>query len=104
MKIKDELYQKIHNGIRAVVDYYGGPAKVKELATAKKFTNIRVMWEIWHILNDNLMYADTHPKFKKGFPRIVPHEPNFNIYSDNSINDNHIETALVKIGKEFGLI
>ena len=102
MKITGTKYAKMHAGMRAAVDYAGGPAAVKAAYAA--VTPGRMLWDLWHSVSRCLLYDDAHPGFARGlWPRFIPHDPSFDIYSDDA-NDSHILTALKKIGREFGLL
>ena len=85
-----------------MVENEGGPAPVK--AIYAKLTQMRMLWDVWHVASHNLLYDDNHPAFSNGlWSRVHPYEPHFDIYSDN-VNDRHIETALKQIGRELGLV
>ncbi len=101
MRIKAQQYDTMRVALKAVVDHAGGAEAVRKQYATK--TMGRLLWDLWHVAEDNLRYDDTHPGFANGhWPRVFPHNPSFDLYA-NGVNDSHIETALRKIGKELGL-
>lgn len=107
MRVKPQKYEKIKNAIRAVADHYG-PANVKadvgKEVNGKPLTPMGMMWALFTVADRNMRYDDTHPHFQSGrWVRIIPTDPSFDMYSDGD-NDQHLATALKKIGKELGLI
>lgn len=101
MKINGSLYETIKSGFRTVIDHYGGPASYKSRFGGKNDRS--TMWGVWHTFVAHKTYGETHPMFRKG--RILPHEPNWDVYAtDETINDDHIETAIMKIGRELGMV
>ena len=102
MKINKQKYDVMFEAMKAVVNHYGIPA-IKR-AAAVKFSSERIVWDLWCIASDNLMYNDGDYRFKYGIsPRIIPYNKDFDPYSDD-VNDDHIETALLKIGKKLEVI
>ena len=102
MKIKDSTIEVMHNAICDVINHYGW----EELALiCLDKSASQTMWVIWHIAENSLMYDDNHPFFLNGqWERVCPYQ-NFNLYKiDPTINDNHIETALLQIGRKIGII
>lgn len=104
MKIKGQLYQEMKECIRLVIDFFGGPIKVVALAKDSDMLAVCLMWDLWNLVSDNKQLEADHPMFRGGRPRIHPYDPNFNIYADETINDDHIQTALMKIGRELNVI
>jgi hypothetical protein len=103
MKIVAAKYAKMLAGMRAVVDHLGGPAVVNDKAHTSGFSETRSLWDLWHIVSDNLKYDDSHPWFISGrWTRLIPQDATFDVYSDGA-NDSHIETALKRIAKELRL-
>ena len=99
MKIKGDKYATMLAAMRAVVDYLGGPATIKQGGLGQ----MALLWTLWNIASDNLRYDDTHPWFKNGkWKRVIPQNASFDMYSDDD-NDRTIETALKAIGRELGL-
>ena len=102
MKITNQQLETMRNAMRAVVEHLGGVEKVK--AAFSDFTPRRMLWDIWHKAEVNLRYDDSHPFFVGGrWERMVPHNPSF-ATDLNYLKGCHIETALAKIGREFGLL
>jgi transposase len=103
MKIKGTKYATMLDAMRAVVDDYGGPSAVKAAQAERQWTDMAVLWNLWHVCQRNLSYDDTHPAFAQGvWKRIIPQNTAFDMYSDDD-NDTHLATALRKIGRELGL-
>ena len=97
MKITGSKYETMA-AVKAVVEYAGGPAKVKAAYAA--LTEKRLIWDLWHAASANILYDDAHPRFALGMcTRVYPHDPNFDLWSDG-VADAHIETALYKIWRE----
>jgi hypothetical protein len=104
MRITGTKFDTILNAMKAVIDFYGGPAIVKKMAEEKKYTQKRMLWDVWHVAHDNLRYDDTHPMFaQKKRDRIIPQNTSFDMYS-NGDNDDHFDTALRVVGKRLGII
>lgn len=102
MKINGNLYETIKSGFHTIVDHYGGPARYKSQFGGKNDRS--TMWGLWHTFTAHKTYTDRHPMFKK-YGRILPYEQDWDVYAtDESINDDHIETAIMKIGRELGMI
>jgi hypothetical protein len=100
-KIHGAKYATMLAGMRAVVEYYGGPAEI--LATYADGNVTRMLWSLWNRVDENLRYDDSHPAFQSGhWQRILPPNPSFDMYSDGD-NDTHILTALKRIGRELGI-
>ncbi len=98
MKITGSKYDTMAAAVKAVVEYAGGPAKIKAAYAA--LTEKRLIWDLWHAASANILYDDAHPKFALGMcSRVYPHNPNFDLWSEG-VNDAHIETALYKIWRE----
>ncbi len=101
MKITGTKYDTMRAAMRAVIERAGGTAAVKAAYADK--TPGRMLWDLWHVAERNLRYDDAHPAYAGGhWTRVYPYNPSFDVYSDN-VNDQHILTALTKIGKEAGL-
>lgn len=90
---------------KAAVEHLGGPAGVQTLRTKNSWTETRLLWDIWEIANRSLRYDDAHPAFANGtWTRVCPQQPGFDLYSDDTIYDSHIESVLRKIAKEIRVI
>jgi hypothetical protein len=107
MRIQPRKYAIMRDGIKAVIDHYGGLDAFKAAMQAR-YPKINVnsvtayLWAAFTIAADNMRYDDNHPFFQNGtWTRILPHNPNFDMYSDGD-NDTHLTTALKAIGKEIG--
>jgi len=94
MKIQGQKYEFMKSAVKAVVEAVG-PDHVRAALALKK---VSPAWEIWNRASDDLRYDDTHPVFKVR-QRVVPYNPTFNVYSDDT-HDGHIQTALFHILKE----
>lgn len=92
MKISTDRYNEIKNGISRLIDEYH-----------KASIEPGSMWELFNHVSFDFMYDDNHPAYRAGRKRINPHKEGWNIYKDD-LNDKHIETALMKIGRELGII
>jgi len=99
MKIKGAKYEVMKSAMLAIIERYGRKAIAKHFEGR---SDTWVFWALWSQASFDLRNSDTHPAFGKGRVRTVPHNADFNIYSDG-VNDNHIETALKKICNEAGI-
>ena len=103
MKIKDELFLIMKEAITSIVKDEGLSHCRESLAL-----NVRgALWLMWGRANFQLRNDNTHPFFARGVgKRIIGYRPGFDVYSyyDGTVNDDHIETALIKIAKELKLI
>ena len=99
MKMSQERYDEIKNGIATVVNHFG---KNKVLENYKEKTITYMMWALLNATTYDFMYDDNHPAFVRGRTRINTHKPQWNLYNDD-LNNKHIVTALKKIAKELGL-
>jgi hypothetical protein len=98
MKITGSKFATMAAAVKAVVEYAGGPRAI--MAAYDRYTEKRLIWDLWHAASHNILYDDAHPQFALGYcTRVYPHVPNFDIYSDG-VYDSHIETALFKIWRE----
>jgi predicted 2-oxoglutarate/Fe(II)-dependent dioxygenase YbiX len=105
MKIQGQTYDTMHAAMKAAVEHLGGPAKVQGLRAQNTWTEGRLLWHVWEIANRSLRYDDAHPAFASGtWTRVCPQQPGFDLYSDDTIYDSHIESALRKIAKDIRLI
>lgn len=105
MKLDQTTYNKIKVAVKAVVEHAGGPQAVKAEYQQQNLTERRMLWDVFRFASRNLQYDDTHPAFSQGmWTRVCPYDPHFNVYADRSVKDDHIFTALKRIGKELGLI
>lgn len=103
MKIKGTKYATMLAAMRAVVDSYGGPVAAKAIQADRQWSDMALLWSLWHVCQRNLSYDDNHPAFQQGhWKRIIPQNTAFDMYSDGD-NDTHLATALRKIGRELGL-
>lgn len=103
MKMSQERYALLKSAMAAVLDHHG-PDKFKEHASQTRTTS--VAWLLHNLAINQIQYSDTHPFFQDGkWVRVFPHQPSFDMYRDgeNDLNDNHIQTAILKICKELGL-
>ncbi len=80
---------------QSIAEYTSGPL----LNDKTPRTAMGIYWSIFWKVNGDLRYDDTHPRYQV-FPRLVPHDPTFDI---NEYKDVHIETAIKKIVKELGI-
>lgn len=114
MKIPETTYNTLLGAIGAIVDHKGGAIVIRRSFTIRGLSvshsqavpssELRMLWDLYHIATRNIMYDDTHPLYQNGtWVRIYPYQPNWNIYS-LGINDTHIETALRRIGKKLELL
>lgn len=118
MKMSKERYQVLKAAIEAVADNLvkGGREECQEFA--KRTSNRRLMFDLLYPAVKQLQYTDDHPFFKNGNstrlvdPVIVPDRADpssgrsgFELYDDNgtALNDDHIWTALKRIGRELEL-
>lgn len=110
LKMTEARYNQLRDAIRAVADYYG-PQKV---CSGSLFDNPKIKdknralrWKLFDHAIRQLSYDDTHPAFANGtWDRIVPNVPGFSVhvyYDAESLNDDHIDTALRHIMSELGL-
>ena len=52
------------------------------------------LWHFWHAIYQEVAYDDSHPRFQgEGRERVFPHQPDYNLYPDNT-NDASMQTAL----------
>ncbi len=93
MKIQGKKYEVMKDAFTKIFNSHG-PEKVKEAIRNNGKT--KVIWSIWTRAADQLRYNDNHPIIKT---RIVQQNTEFDVYDDNT-NDDHIQSALVKILKE----
>jgi hypothetical protein len=95
MKIKGELYAKMEKimreGVAHIVEYnsFDTPKEIAEAYANVGLTRDRMLWDCWHS-------AQNHA----GEGRLDM----FRVYKgDSTLNDNHLATALRKIGKDLGI-
>lgn len=101
MKMSQSLYDLLHQSMQKSVNHLG----MEYFRDAYKgLTLKRMLFDLLYFTTYDLMYDDTHPAYQNGRVRINPHVPGFDIYEKDSLNDEHIFTALKKIGKEIGLV
>lgn len=98
MRVKLKKYEKMKAVIKTVVDHYYAWVK-QEAAKEKKPSQL--MWALFFLAADDMRYDDCHPRYQQR-DRIIPHTPEFDMYSDGD-NDDHLTTALLKIGRELGI-
>lgn len=104
MKWPSDQVEILRQGFREFLEKvgYGGPT-AEPLAAAR--------WIFPRVAFD-LQYDDSHPAFSPGVwddgqtrparMRLVSHNPNFVLYPDGC-NDNHLDTVLKLLAKEFDL-
>ena len=104
MKMSKARYDLLKTTITAVAGKIGLD-KCREYANRRNAAQL--MWSLHHKATDQLQYDESHPFYQDGtWEKIVPHVEGFKIYDDNgtTLNDDHIETALRRIGRELDLI
>ncbi len=92
MKIKGQKLETMKTAFTLVFNALG---KEEVRRKFKLFGAQNAVWGIWNRASDDMLHDDNHPSFKH-YPRIVPYNPTFDVYSEDT-NDNHIETAILKI-------
>lgn len=103
MKMSKERYELLKDAIRAVAEDIGYDIC---RSYAQDRNDKQLMYALFHKATNQLQYDDNHPFFKNGqWKRVYPHVEGFAYYNDNgvSLNDDHIWTALKRIGKDLEL-
>lgn len=101
MKMSPSTYEEIKTGIRAVVNFLGQD----NVRAARDDTSTQsMMWQLFILAEFDYRNDDSHPAYVKGRARVVPFKAfNWSPYNEG-LKDSHIETALMKIGRELDLI
>lgn len=93
IKMSDEKYQDMANGILKVIEKNGK----EKIGEAYKEKPIRVIWEVFHEWHFQKKNDDNHPSFKQQPDRrVVEYTPGYDVYS-GGLNDSHIQSALKSI-------
>lgn len=104
MKMTQERYNQLLATIRALVTHHG---KAYFLPIGQQHGAMAMLWYLYHRAAEQLQYDDSHPFYVAGhWDRIVPHVDGWRSYVDENgqtLNDDHIATALRRIGRELGL-
>jgi hypothetical protein len=102
MRVKAAKYQVILAAMRAIIEHVG---KERIWQSYLRESDERMVWDCWHKIHYDLLYADTHPAYQPPHnrTRVLPQNTNFDMYSDGD-NDRHIGTALMKAARELGLL
>jgi len=98
MKMPADIYAKMKNDIRTVVDALG-----IDLATADGGkTGLKTMYLMLDFVSRNRSFDDTHPGFKDGhWNRLLPFDGReFCFYYTAGCHDTHVATALKNIKAE----
>lgn len=99
-KITWEKFKQIEGAMTAIVNHLGKEALVEQY---KGRARERMLWDVFHAAHNQLQFDDEHPHFESGvWPRLYPYCPGFYLYSEG-VNDDHVWTAVNKIGKSLGL-
>ena len=85
MKISLESRLKMQESIEATCKAYN--------VNLAKIVSVQHMFSIWNIAYMLTAYPDSNPNALKDGKRVIPYNPDFAQYPDNS-HDNHIKTAL----------
>lgn len=99
MKITNDTYTEMRDGIQAIVDRYGY-ANISE--TFQGNAN-RMMWHLFNKFVFDIQSHDTHPAYTTGRHERVVQQKDvrwLNTLYDSGVNDTHIATALRNIMKE----
>ena len=103
MKMSKERYQLLKDGIVKVLDYYS----VKQWKEKyKDLSDTRFLFDLMWKVQNNLQYDDIHPHFLSGtWHRIIPYT-GVNLWKDGDteLNNDHMATALRRIGRELNLV
>lgn len=107
MKIKGELYNLMKDCIKILFEKHKNKYGDNDFTTGKDISyQKQYLWNLWHQATFDLMNDDSHPFYsRKNCFRVLPYRANFNVYNyyDRTVNDNHIETALLKIANELNI-
>lgn len=100
MKISVRRYNELHEGFKAFAEHYGIETIKKKIAESGwRRTKWAILSQVVYDFNND----DDHPAFLTR-TRINPYKGReWDLY-DGGLNDNHIETAIDKIGKELELV
>lgn len=102
MKMRAATYEIVREAIRAVVEHYGGPEALRRAYADLSVE--RMLWDSWNLASFDLRNDNDHPFYTSGkHTRVCDYVPGFDVYREG-LNDDHIATALRKIGRELGLI
>jgi hypothetical protein len=101
MKIKPEIYLKLKEDIKAVLDFY----KVDIAKADGGTTGLKTMYLALDIACRNRAYDDTHIGYtSKAWTRVLPYDgTSATYYYQDGCNDTHLATALKQIKKEIML-
>lgn len=102
IKTDNPHYNTLHEGIRKYLDYKltNDETNKETFRQLLKENRTELLWKLFWEVAFDLMWDDSHQKFKSGKrTRIVDFAPDWNMYFDEQVNDNHWDTALKSIAK-----
>jgi hypothetical protein len=101
MKMPRPEYDRLKEAIRAVVGHFG---QLSFHSLGRHVPARQLMWSLFWVVPDNWHHDDKRPVFTRlKRPRIAPLRPGWDMYA-GGLNDRHYDTALLRIGREPGLV
>ncbi len=99
IKMSDDHYQDMAHGINLV--YWNTP-NMHHVEEKYRDNPTAAMWVLFHEFSFQKQTDDSHPAFQKNqYRRAIPYsKERYDPYEGDKLNDDHIESALLSIGKQ----